>query len=100
MPSVIGELFDDLPDEHGGAQMSELRAERGPFQTVRPATVAYDQFETLRYYLTHGLLPWHALLREPGLTIEAAAAPLLTLSASQLQALLSLETGDARRLAV
>jgi len=100
LPAVIGELFDELPDEQGGAQLREPRAGRGPFQTVRPATAAYDQFETLRYYLTHGLLPWHALLCEPGLTIEAAAAPLQTLSASQLQALLSLETGDARRLAV
>ena len=54
----------------------------------------YDRGEVIRYYLHHGLLPWTALLLDPGMTAESVFASLAGLPRSLLHALLTQETHE------
>lgn len=108
LPAVIDKLLGDLGEETGGPALAPLQSGPEPYgepraQFGRPAQAAaspYDQFEIIRYYLTHGTLPWPALVDERAMMAETALTPLLTLSVSQVRALFSQEGFDDRQLAV
>lgn len=108
LPAVIDKLWGDLGDETERSASASLRIGRESYdetraQFDRPAQSTaspYDRYEIIRYYLTHGTLPWPALVEERAMMAEAAVTPLLTLSVSQVRALFSHESFDDRRLAV
>jgi hypothetical protein len=49
----------------------------------------YEVLEALHYYLRYGLLPWGAVLRDAGLTVEGAFSSLPELPSALLRALLT-----------
>lgn len=66
---------------------------------VQPGSRAlrrYDHLEMLRYYLDHGVLPWSAVLRDPGLTPSRVLALLPNLSRALMGAVLARNHPDDR----
>lgn len=60
----------------------------------------YEVLEALRYYLRYGVLPWGAVLRDAGLTVEGAFSSLPELPPALLRALLTRANPDEQLRAV
>lgn len=80
------------------AARDELRRRRPSGRPAAGVFGRYEQVDLLRHFARHGRLPWRALLRTPGLTVERALRALFTLPPALLRAVFDADD-SAERLA-